>query len=82
MVRFIIIFSGALTPPELDTDWSLAVLVNFLLVAVAVGTIGAEQYSQEGEQIGMFYFCKYFLLAQLLLFLFCDGLFSVFYFCS
>ena len=37
--------------------WSLAVFVNFLLVAVAVGTIGAERDSQEGEQIGMFSFC-------------------------
>ena len=55
-------------------------MINFWLGAVAVGPIRAEQESEEGEQICMFCFWRYFILAQLLLFLFCECLFGVFLF--
>ena len=57
MLCFIIIFSGELTTRELDTDWSLA---------VAVGTVGAERESEEGEQIGILslHNCYYFYFAS------------------
>ena len=69
MVCLIIIFSSALGISAVC--FILAQLLLFLLVAVAVGSIGAERESEEGEQMGIFYPCTITIIFILRVFVWC-----------